>query len=852
MASHLPPPDKKRRIDEGLDSGSDGTSQTLAFNKSPPGPAFRQGFEDEAFATERAVPKAFGRNCETLQERGMGPAKGALSRHPRSNIPPGIAAAIANNATLGPAQALPMISRPADVELTSAFVKNSAASASLLPRSFGASAPPGPAENDDSSAPPNSRHVSTQNGSASTASMSSSAPATSDVAQGVFARSDDMAVSSGILVAHDPSRGALTAPGNGEESEARKALGGEQSEPGKSRKDPALAKFRAEAKAAADRVAAMMTTPASHQEASRDAIDVHDVYDTSCQDRSQRHVHPVAASGGCFPRSVVSLPSTHMDESILPKAGDVDARASPKPTRTKNAQRVKEREAELAHGDEQIVPHVSEDMISSMLGDVQKQMEKMASKMQGMQGAQDTLQASQDASQIRRGLQQVDERASSSSPMKPNVEEAATSVAFTLQAQCNPQRPFNAFFPGVAQMPRESTEAVNSIPIGVHKQFEPKAATNSFAPRGTQVGLDQESSVPVGVRLALSIKAEERGKVPSEPSGKSQDLMPWTTPRDMQMQMGMQATAMEVMQASQGESPWRHIEQMGNTMMGNTMMGNAMMGSAMMGNAMMGSAMMGNAMMGNELAAVQSQMMMMAQSQMPAMSSQLSMPMMSMQTGPMQTNPEPSPPKASPTQTPGEADNTLYALAQVAEEAAQLAVSAAAFCANPGSAEPAQVSALAEAATQAEQRAQWAATTMSTYKPPSGTDDSMIASMKEVAKRASEAAEQAAQSCRQHASVIEQANPQAKGDKRSKVPCKFWVEGRCWKGNGCEFSHEDLDTKPRPLMLKRAEECTYFVKGQCTRGVACPFAHGAEELAEISRYVVTLKREKQQLMRYRR
>merc|ERR1711970_1590827 len=62
-------------------------------------------------------------------------------------------------------------------------------------------------------------------------------------------------------------------------------------------------------------------------------------------------------------------------------------------------------------------------------------------------------------------------------------------------------------------------------------------------------------------------------------------------------------------------------------------------------------------------------------------------------------------------------DETLYALGQVAEESAQLAVSAAAFCSNQAAADPTQVQALAESAQQSSQRATWAAQTMETYDP---------------------------------------------------------------------------------------------------------------------------------------
>jgi len=187
--------------------------------------------------------------------------------------------------------------------------------------------------------------------------------------------------------------------------------------------------------------------------------------------------------------------------------------------------------------------------------------------------------------------------------------------------------------------------------------------------------------------------------------------------------------------------------------------------------------------------------------------------------------------------------NTLYALAQLAEESAQMAASAAAFCASPGTAEATQVVAVSEAAQQAAQRAAWAASTMATYETvasASGQGEGWVLTMKQIAKQASEAAEQAAQDCKCHANMVENASLQQHlGDKKSKVPCKFNQMGRrCHKGAACEFSHDPADLQPRPLMLKSEKECIFFVKGQCTRGAACPFAHGEEEKAEISRYVM--------------
>jgi len=75
-----------------------------------------------------------------------------------------------------------------------------------------------------------------------------------------------------------------------------------------------------------------------------------------------------------------------------------------------------------------------------------------------------------------------------------------------------------------------------------------------------------------------------------------------------------------------------------------------------------------------------------------------------------------------------------------------------------------------------------------------------------------------------------------------KVPCRFYVEGRCRKGDQCTFSHSPESLQPIPLERKVSMECEFYGKGRCTRGAACPFAHGPQELYDITQ----LKAQKQQ------
>lgn len=185
----------------------------------------------------------------------------------------------------------------------------------------------------------------------------------------------------------------------------------------------------------------------------------------------------------------------------------------------------------------------------------------------------------------------------------------------------------------------------------------------------------------------------------------------------------------------------------------------------------------------------------------------------------------------------------MYMLAQLAEESAQTAASAAA-CLHGAESDANQVAALAEAAQQAAARATWAATSLATCFPEplpgQPREDEWTRSVRQVTAQASEGAEQAAISCRMQANDMVS---RAATSSKSKVPCKWFLLGQCRK-TVCEFSHDIQDLQPRPLHKKRAEECVYFQKGQCTRGTACPFAHGPEELAEITRIVSDLKGEK--------
>ena len=55
---------------------------------------------------------------------------------------------------------------------------------------------------------------------------------------------------------------------------------------------------------------------------------------------------------------------------------------------------------------------------------------------------------------------------------------------------------------------------------------------------------------------------------------------------------------------------------------------------------------------------------------------------------------------------------------------------------------------------------------------------------------------------------------------RSRVPCSFYLEGRCDKGAACPFPHEGVPSR-------KHEMCKYFERGACKEGERCLFSHEA-------------------------
>eukprot|EP00931_Biecheleriopsis_adriatica_P115487 TRINITY_DN91276_c0_g1_i1.p1 TRINITY_DN91276_c0_g1~~TRINITY_DN91276_c0_g1_i1.p1 ORF type:complete len:264 (-),score=39.53 TRINITY_DN91276_c0_g1_i1:243-956(-) len=74
----------------------------------------------------------------------------------------------------------------------------------------------------------------------------------------------------------------------------------------------------------------------------------------------------------------------------------------------------------------------------------------------------------------------------------------------------------------------------------------------------------------------------------------------------------------------------------------------------------------------------------------------------------------------------------------------------------------------------------------------------------------------------------------AKGLFEKTVLCKFHAEGKCLRGEGCRFAHDDEELQPSPDL-----SCTRMCKVLQTQGAcydsSCRFAHSRRELRAVHR-----------------
>jgi len=60
--------------------------------------------------------------------------------------------------------------------------------------------------------------------------------------------------------------------------------------------------------------------------------------------------------------------------------------------------------------------------------------------------------------------------------------------------------------------------------------------------------------------------------------------------------------------------------------------------------------------------------------------------------------------------------------------------------------------------------------------------------------------------------------------------CKFYVKGKCKRGQACTFAHGDTEVQPQPDFF-RTQLCVDFVRsGMCALGSSCKYAHSPQEI----------------------
>ena len=74
----------------------------------------------------------------------------------------------------------------------------------------------------------------------------------------------------------------------------------------------------------------------------------------------------------------------------------------------------------------------------------------------------------------------------------------------------------------------------------------------------------------------------------------------------------------------------------------------------------------------------------------------------------------------------------------------------------------------------------------------------------------------------------------------SHMPCRFWLQGHCEKGDQCPFMHP---TEPQQHVSSLIPCKFFFDRGFCRNGDACPFSHGGPPCQEIDDVTETVSLE---------
>ncbi|KAF2818151.1 hypothetical protein CC86DRAFT_244914, partial [Ophiobolus disseminans] len=66
---------------------------------------------------------------------------------------------------------------------------------------------------------------------------------------------------------------------------------------------------------------------------------------------------------------------------------------------------------------------------------------------------------------------------------------------------------------------------------------------------------------------------------------------------------------------------------------------------------------------------------------------------------------------------------------------------------------------------------------------------------------------------------------------KAKIPCKFYLQGTCTRGDFCTFEHSNPTTatatvfRPVSRDTRSSIPCRYFQRSICKMGELCPFSH---------------------------